>query len=95
MGLISIKGETLYGLVTKTEETYQNISNAKSETNNLTNKYIYIYIIGYIHIMLDILSQYIRATNVSFKSYTNAQRITNKKLELMWVCKLIEETTEA
>ena len=83
MGLISIKGETLYGLVTKTEETYQNISNAKSETNNLTNKYIYIYIIGYIHIMLDILSQYIRATNVSFKSYTNAQRITNKKLELM------------
>lgn len=44
--------------------------------------------------MLDILSQYIRATNVSFKSYTNAQRIT-KKLELMWVCKLIEETTEA
>lgn len=93
MGLISIKGETLYGLVTKTEETYQNISNAKSETNNLTNKYIYI--IGYIHIMLDILSQYIRATNVSFKSYTNAQRITNKKLELMRVCNLIEETTEA
>lgn len=45
--------------------------------------------------MLDILSQYIRATNVSFKSYTNAQRITNKKQELMRVCNLIEETTEA